>query len=213
MSADALTAIVPLRTGGKTRLSPALAPSERSDLATAMLCDVATALREAGIERIVVAAQGPSALASAAALGLEALPDPDEAKGLDHALRRAAARLDPAHTLLVVAADLPRLTGPDVGQVLACRASVVVAPTRDGGTGGLLRRPPTAIPTAYGPGSAAAHLLLAADAGLTGEQVSAPGFADDVDTPGDLERLQRGPLGAATARVLAGFDLPRRVAG
>jgi 2-phospho-L-lactate/phosphoenolpyruvate guanylyltransferase len=213
MSADAVTAIVPLRTGGKTRLSPALAASQRSDLATAMLCDVATALREAGIERIVVAAQGPSALACADALGLEALPDPEEAQGLDHALRRAAARLGPVEGLLVVAADLPRLTGADVERVLACRAPVVVAPTCDGGTGGLLRRPPSAIPTAYGPGSAAAHLRLAADAGLAAEQVSAPGFADDVDTPADLERLQRGPLGAATARVLARFDLPRRVAG
>ncbi len=213
MSPDAVTAIVPLRTGGKTRLSPALTASERSDLATAMLSDVATALRDAGIDRIVVAAQGPSALAAAAALHLEALPDPEGAQGLDHALRRAAARVAPREGLLVVAADLPRLTATDVEQVLACPAPVVVAPTRDGGTGGLLRRPPTAITTAYGPGSAAAHLRLAADAGLGADRVSAPGFADDVDTPADLERLQRGPLGAATARVLTRLDLPRRVAG
>jgi 2-phospho-L-lactate/phosphoenolpyruvate guanylyltransferase len=213
MSTDAVTAIVPLRTGGKTRLSPALAGSERADLATAMLSDVATALRAAGIDRIVVAAQGPSALASADALGLEALPDPGEAQGLDHALRRAAGRLGPVRCLLVVAADLPRLTGPDVQQVLACEAPVVVAPTRDGGTGGLLRRPSDAIATAYGPGSAAAHVRLATDAGIAADRVGAPGFADDVDTPADLERLQHGPLGAATSRVLARLDLPRRVAG
>lgn len=212
MATAPVTAIVPLRTGGKTRLAGVLASSERAALAGAMLADVASALQAARVERIVVAAQGPPAIAAADALGLEVLPDASEG-GLDQALRHAATRVDDSEGLLVAAADLPRLTAADVEQVLACPAAVVVAPTRDAGTGGLLRRPPGAIPTAYGPGSAQAHLRLAADAGLRGRVVSAPGFAHDVDTLADLEQLQRGPLGAATARVLAELGLPRRAAG
>lgn len=212
MATAPVTAIVPLRTGGKTRLAPVLASSERAALAGAMLADVASALHAARVERVVVAAQGPPAIAAADALGLEVLPDASEG-GLDQALRHAATRVGRSEGLLVAAADLPRLTAADVEQVLACPAAVVVAPTRDAGTGGLLRRPPDAIPTAYGPGSAQAHLRRAADAGLRGQVVSAPGFAHDVDTLADLEQLQRGPLGAATARVLAELGLPRRVAG
>jgi cold shock CspA family protein len=36
---------------------------------------------------------------------------------------------------------------------------------------------------------------LATDAGIAADRVSAPGFADDVDTPADLERLQHGSAG------------------
>lgn len=212
MATASVTAIVPLRTGGKTRLAPVLAPSERAALAAAMLADVASALHAAGVARVVVAAQGPPAVTAGHALGLEVLRDASEG-GLDQALRHAATRVGGSEGLLVAAADLPRLTAADVEQVLASPAAVVVAPTRDAGTGGLLRRPPGAIPTAYGPGSARAHLRLAADAGLRAEVVRAPGFAHDVDTLADLEQLPGGELGAATARVLAELGLPRRAAG
>lgn len=197
-----VTAIVPLRTGGKTRLSPFLRPHERSALAGAMLADVAAALREAGLGRIVVAAEGPSAVAAAGALGLETVPDADGGHGLDHALRQATARLRATEALLVVAADLPRLTSADVAVVLAAPTPVVVAPTRDGGTGGLLRRPPDVIATAYGPGSAAAHRRLAAAAGVEASTVSRRGFAHDVDTVADLDELRARGVGPATARVL-----------
>lgn len=208
-----VTALVPLRTGGKTRLSPTLRPHERSALAGAMLADVAAALRGAGLARVVVAAQGPAAVAAAGALGLETLPDAGGGTGLDHALRHATARLGGAAGLLVVAADLPALTAQDVRAVLADRASVVIAPTRDGGTGGLLRRPPDVIATAYGRRSAAAHRRLAAEAGATASTIPTAGFAHDVDTLADLTALRRRGVGPATARVLDRLALTARAAG
>ena len=213
MPPPALTTLVPLRTGGKTRLAPMLRPDERAALAGAMLADVVEALDQAGAGRIVVAAQGPAAGAAAAALGLEIVTDHDHGLGLDRALEHATRRLAATRQLLVVPADLPCLTADDVAAVLGARGAVVVAPTRDGGTGALLRRPPTVVGTAYGAGSAAAHLRLATRAGATARTVHTPGFTLDVDTIHDLRHLPPERTGARTAQLMADLGLRDRRAG
>jgi 2-phospho-L-lactate/phosphoenolpyruvate guanylyltransferase len=205
-------ALVPLRSPGvgKSRLAGTLTIEERAALAGAMLADVSAALRAAPVDRLVVAAGGPAAVAAASALGLETLPDPTGVRGLDGALAAAAARLGPVRTLLVVAADLPCLSTAEVEQLLAVDAEVVVAPTTDGGTGGLLRRPPDACPTGYGPGSARRHLAFARSAGRRGAELHLPGFAHDVDVAADLTRLTdeaRPTLGARTAALLEQLDV------
>jgi len=200
-------ALVPLRSPGcgKTRLADALRPELRAALAAAMFADVIGALSAAPVDRILVAASGPEAVAAASALGVDALLDPARVTDLNGAIGAAAATLRTGHDLLVVAADLPRLTGEEIRRVLEADAEVVVAPTRDGGTGGLLRRPADRIPTAYGPGSAGAHRRLAADAGATHAERHTAGFRDDVDIDADLAGLQRGPVGPATSKLLAGW--------
>jgi 2-phospho-L-lactate/phosphoenolpyruvate guanylyltransferase len=205
-------ALVPLRSPGvgKSRLAGTLTIEERAALAGAMLADVSAALGAAPIDRLVVAAGGPAAVAAASALGLETLRDPAGVRGLDGALAAAAARLGPVGTLLVVAADLPCLAAAEVERLLALDAEVAVAPTTDGGTGGLLRRPPDACRTGYGPGSARRHLALARSAGRRGVEVRLPGFAHDVDVAADLTRLtadDRPTLGARTAAVLEQLDV------
>jgi 2-phospho-L-lactate/phosphoenolpyruvate guanylyltransferase len=210
-----LVAVVPLRSPGvgKTRLAPTLTVEERAALAGAMLADVLAALRAAPLDRIIVAAGGPAAAAAAAALGVEVVSDPatlatstSSASRLDAALAAAASRLGGPVDLLIVAADLPRLTGDAVTRLVAEDAEVVVAPTRDGGTGGLLRRPADACATAYGAGSAARHASLARAAGRRTAVLDLPGFRDDVDVAADLDRLRSrldAPLGPCTAAVLA----------
>lgn len=197
-------ALVPLRSPGhgKTRLRHVLNTERRAELAGAMLADVVAALRAARIPRIVVAASGPAAAAAASALDLEVVLDDPQVDGLNAALASAAARLGPVAELLVVAADLPRLTSDDVRTVLEGDAEVVVAPTRGGGTGGLVRRPGDRIATAYGSGSAQRHLDLAEAAGARACVVSTVGFRDDVDTGPDLIALRDGLLGSATSRWL-----------
>jgi 2-phospho-L-lactate guanylyltransferase len=212
-SSDAPTvALVPLRApgAGKSRLAGTLSVEERAALAGAMLADVAAALHASPVDRIVVAAGGPAAVAAGSALGLETLADPVGAGGLDRALAAAAARLGPIGALLVVAGDLPYLSPDDVTRVLVADAEVTVAPTLDGGTGGLLRRPPGACSTAYGVGSAQRHLALARTAGRTTARITAPGFAHDVDVAADLAALGRQgrpPLGRRTAAVLDQLDI------
>jgi 2-phospho-L-lactate/phosphoenolpyruvate guanylyltransferase len=204
------TALVPLRSPGrgKTRLASALSPTARASLAGAMLADVATALGAARIDELVVVAGGPAGAAAAAALGLDVLVDPPGVADLDAAIGAACARLGRRTTLLVVAADLPRLTAPDVEAVLAPHTDVVVATTVDGGTGVLVRRPADVIPTAYGPGSGRRHVRLARSVGASTAVVDRPGTSLDVDTLADLRRLRHAPVGAATGRLLATWDGP-----
>jgi 2-phospho-L-lactate/phosphoenolpyruvate guanylyltransferase len=209
----ATAAIVPLRTDGKTRLSSVLDAEQRACLAEAMLSDVVGALVGAGIQRVLVAAEGHRAIAAAEHLGLEAVADEPGTGGLDAALRNARPRVAGTSSLLVVAADLPRLTAAEVRSLLARHAPVVVAPTHDGGTGGLLRRPPDVIGTAYGRGSAQRHLDLAHAVGLPAEIVHAEGFARDVDTDDDLAALRVGVAGPATTRLLDTLSPSGRAAG
>jgi 2-phospho-L-lactate/phosphoenolpyruvate guanylyltransferase len=210
-----IVALVPLRAPGtgKTRLAPRLSVEQRAALAGAMLADVCHTLERSPVDRIVVVAGGPSAVSAAAALGLDVLHDPPEVAGLDGALRAAAARLGPAAGSLVVTADLPCLEVADVEAVLEPDAEVVVAPTADGGTGALLRRPPTAMATAYGPGSAARHLRLAREAGCRPRVVRRRGLAADVDTWEDLRRLDARRIGPATSAVLAQFTVAEAEVG
>ena len=181
--------VVPLRSpgDGKSRLSPGLDRAERAELAAAMLSDVIGALRGSAVDRVVVAASDAAAAAVAAALDAEVLLDPPGAAGLDAVIAHAASVVAPASDLVVVQADLPALTPADVDAVVAVDGAVVIAPTRDGGTGALLRRPADCIPTAFGAGSAAAHRDLARAAGFEPFVLELPGFATDVDTWADLE--------------------------
>ncbi len=202
-----VVALVPARAPGegKTRLSDELSPSERASLSGAMLADVARALAASRVDRIVVAASGPEAAAAASALGLDVVLDPPSVRSLNAALGAAQLRVGAAGTLVVVTADLPRLSPRDVDTLVATDAQVVVAGTDDGGTGGLLRRPPGAIAPAYGPASAARHLARARAAGFATVALDLPGFRHDVDTWEDLLALRRGPIGSATAAFLAGL--------
>jgi 2-phospho-L-lactate guanylyltransferase len=201
---DHLVAVVPLRDPGrgKTRLSPSLDPDARAALAGAMLADVVAALRGADLE-VVVAAGGPAAAAAAAALSADVVVDPPGTRSLDGAVEHARRRLEPLAGLLVVQADLPALTADDVRAVVDGDDAVVVAPTDDGGTSALLRRPPAVIPTSFGPDSGRGHRRLAEAAGLTPRVVRRPGLARDVDVLADLQALDRGLVGPATAIVLA----------
>jgi 2-phospho-L-lactate guanylyltransferase len=112
-----------------------------------------------------------------------------QGRGLPDALSQADVLTAPAAATLVVAADLPLATAGDLQAVWDAAEAlapagpvVVVAATRDGGTGVLLRRPPDAIVSAYGEGSAARHLDLARRRGVPAVALDVPGLALDVDT-------------------------------
>lgn len=219
--AAAVTALVPLRTGGKSRLGDALDAPSRAGLVLAMLDDVLAALHAAGVVDVRMLAGGDEARAAAHARGLPAVPDPpsaDDGAAGEVLLRRAVdaglAAVPSDRDRLVVAGDLPLLSAAEVTMVLDVATDVVVVPTSGGGTALLRLAPGVDLGpqpgTRYGPGSAAAHVALARRAGRTVTLLELPGAYHDVDAAADLASLHRrladGPAGpAGPGRASAAF--------
>jgi 2-phospho-L-lactate/phosphoenolpyruvate guanylyltransferase len=187
-----VTVIIPIKalTQAKTRLAPGLDPDRRIELMTWMLGHVVETCRGSPSVAEIVVIAGDDAAADAArehGVAVEIVHSP----GLPAAMQRADRLLEGVPASLVVAADLPLLRSQEVEELCVAppELAVVVAPTADGGTGGLLRRPGTVIGTAYGRGSAAAHGRLARAAGVQAGERALTGFMSDLDTPTHLRAL------------------------
>jgi len=198
-------ALVPARFG-KTRLRSVLSPAQRVRLQAAMLDDVLAALRASQVSRVVVAAGDDDVAGRARLAGVDVVRDPARANlnaAISHATATVAQRRDVG--VLVVAADLPTLTATEVDRLLTAtrRTSVVIAPTKDGGTGALLRRPGGVIDASYGLGSAARHAELGRHASVPVLELIQPGTSLDVDHPDDLDDAAASQaLGPHTRAVL-----------
>lgn len=207
-----VVALVPLRTGGKSRLAAELPDERRDALVLAMLDDVLGALRGAGIDDVRILAGNPAAVAAATARDLHPLPDPASSEPATQPwtlLRRAVdaglAAVRPVRTRLIVAADLPRLTAAEVAAVIAAPSDVAVAPTAGGGTGLLRLAPGVVVAARYGPGSAGAHLVEAERSGHSAELVDLPGARYDVDAVGDLAALGHALEGSVAGSATTTF--------
>jgi len=174
----------------------------------ALLADVLQALGDAKrIERVFVLSDDAAVVEAARESGASAevrAPDPGLNAAIDlAAAERAAEGYD---ALLVALGDLPLLTGADVDALVAAveRAPVVIAPSDDGGTALLFRRPPLAIPARFGPESAAAHEAAAREHGfapLVWRELPAHARID-LDTPEDAVRLAEVARECRTRAVL-----------
>lgn len=187
-----ITAIIPLKALGqaKGRLSGVLDAPERRALVAWMARRVIAACQACElITDVLVVAGDEAAAAIAAAASVRVVIENEP--GLDGALRIAEAVTSGASATIVVAADLPAVTAADLAAVITAArghgTAVVIAPTDDGGTGALLRRPPCVMGTAYGPASAARHAAMAREAGVDAVTVQRRGLASDVDTPEQLD--------------------------
>lgn len=200
-----VTAVVPLKALGqaKGRLATHLDPGARRELVSWMFQRVLEACLHCGaVEAVLVVAGDAEAAALAGGRGARVLvePRPGLTAALATADRVVGAGERGVTASLVVAADLPLATVADLDGVCAAGTSgpcVVVAPTRDGGTAALLRRPATVIPPAFGPGSADRHLRLAAATGARALAVDRPGLAIDVDDAGGLREARERDAGLA----------------
>jgi 2-phospho-L-lactate guanylyltransferase len=197
-------AVVPARSflSGKSRLA-AVARNGRGEVARALFDRVvATTLRAASVDGVLVATDGDDVVTAAREHGAMALRDAPAATFagvIDRALAVLAGR--GASAAVVVMADLPLLGPYHVDDVCAALdgADLVLAPDRDQlGTNALALRLPAAMPTRFGHrDSFSRHLVGAAAAGLRVKMIRAHGLAFDLDTPADLDEL----LGAAPAET------------
>lgn len=204
-----LVAIVPVRAleGAKSRLGGSLDAEERQDLVRMLLeRTIRAAAQVPEIESVVVVSPDPAILELAVQGG--ATPLQQVGEGLNEGLEQAVswAIAGGASAVLVLAGDLPSVTGVSIGAVVASAAAaaspaqaiVVVVPDRHGrGTNALLLSPPDAIAFAFGIDSAVAHEAAARAAGALSLEVDGP-LALDLDLPEDLSLAEeRGLLDPA----------------
>jgi 2-phospho-L-lactate guanylyltransferase len=198
-----VTAIVPLKAldHAKQRLSGHLSAAQRHALMRDLFVHVVhTCMTAASIDRTLAVVGDDVGLQLARQQGVTAVHDPGD--GLNGALRHATAQLPADETSLIVVADLPEVTSEDLDAIVAAgrlTPTVVVAPTRDGGTGALLRNPGAIVPPAFGGRSAAAHLAAAQAADVRAGLIVRPGLAHDVDRPADLDGYA-GPVARSWPR-------------
>lgn len=195
MTESDVEAIVPVRglPAGKRRLAALLSVEQRNRLVRAMLDDVVETLREAAsVDVVTILSRDAAAAREAQRLGVGFLRQPDSSEGLNAGLSFALRERSQRAAILIVPADLPLVTPGDIESLIGQEpggALVAIAPSRDGGTNGLLLRPPRVIEPAYGPDSAARHAAAAEQAGVSLHEVDTERWRLDIDTPEDLGRL------------------------
>ena len=170
---------------GKLRLAEVLDMDARNRLVCAMLgCVVAAVSAARFVDRICIL--GASRHGQSAAIPLMSDPGGGLNAALTQALGEAAAA--GVRRVVIIAADLPRLTPRDV-ETLARAPAVAIAPDRHGtGTNAIALPLPQArgFTFAYGADSFAKHGAEACRLGLDIEVIASPGLARDVDVPNDL---------------------------
>ncbi|MEE2679112.1 MAG: 2-phospho-L-lactate guanylyltransferase [Myxococcota bacterium] len=201
-----IAALVPMKSleGSKSRLAPYLGSDAARGLSLAMLEDVLEALLGVPeVERVAVTTPDDAVGQAAANAGAEALVRADP--GLNPSIEAAAAELLPntEDGLLVVLGDVAGACADDLARFLraAPRRGIALAPSLDGGTSALLRRPRDVIPAAFGTESAKRHVAYAEAAGVEARELPLPSLRHDLDAPEDLDAFLATPWGGARTRA------------
>ncbi len=154
----------------KQRLIPALSPSERRELARAMLEDVLDAAAAALPGAVLVVTTDPEVQAVARARGVECLTESanrGHTAAVAFAQREAVTR--GVARFLTIPGDVPCVTAQEIAALcdaLEEAPGVVFVPSRSGlGTNAALLAPPDAIPLTFGEPSFENHLKTARAAG------------------------------------------------
>jgi 2-phospho-L-lactate guanylyltransferase len=203
-------AVVPVKSlaAGKTRLAAALGRERAEALALAMLEDLLAALgRVPRLDTVAVVTPDADVAEAATRAGARALLGEDP--GLDASLARAARELAPACAdgLLVVLGDVAGARAEELERLLDALGTgppprAALAPSSDGGTAALARRPPDAFPSRFGPDSARRHREAAAAAGVPLAELALPSLALDLDDEADLRAFLTGPGDGPRTRAL-----------
>jgi len=183
---------------GKSRLSEVLNPIERARLARDLFEHVVGVLRSSpAIDQIAVVSDSPEACEHARRLGVVALADADDSRGLSDVVDGALQDLERrgATSVLICMGDLPELTVQDIASVvrqLDDSDIVLVPDLLQRGTNVIAMKPATVLPSCLGhEDSLHRHHARARELGLRVSVQLSSGIAFDVDRPRDLERLRR----------------------
>ena len=152
-----------------------------------------------GLDRIIVATSD-QAVGDRAARSVAIVFEESEQRGHSHSADVASrrAKINGAATVLLLPIDVPLVTRIEIEELIEAarldeaQPGVIVVPSLDGtGTNALVRTPPDAIPSCFGPGSFRAHLDRARERGVPATVKRPPGLLFDIDTPEDVDELFR----------------------
>jgi 2-phospho-L-lactate guanylyltransferase len=196
MTLWAIVPVKPLRRG-KSRLAAVLSEDERAALNHCLLSNTLDILNQvAKIERVLVISRDPQALALAREHKAHTVLEHGSPE-LNTALTRAtmfAHKYAPGG-VLILPADLPLVTAEDINALIGKARKppvVVIAPDRHHiGTNALLLWPAGVIPYEFGPNSLERHSQSARLAGAQLKICDLPALGLDLDTPEDLELVNR----------------------
>jgi 2-phospho-L-lactate guanylyltransferase len=200
----------------KQRLMSVLSPTERGELARAMLEDVLDGLARARLGEVLVVTRDPSVETLARRHGAGTLGEEDNrghTEAVAHAQRAALAR--GASRFVTIPGDVPCATAPELTALAAALPAgpgVVFVPSLSGfGTNAVLLEPPDGLPLKFGEPSFDNHLVAARTAGLVPVVLRLPGIGLDIDAPEDLDLLlERGPS-TRSAALLIELGVPARL--
>jgi 2-phospho-L-lactate guanylyltransferase len=214
-----IAAIVPAKAldQAKGRLAALLTDHERRSLSLVMLSDVLRALNAArGVDRTFVVSPDQDILRDAERGGADPIAQPSSLSGINEALKHAlrVVSLEEPTALLVLLADVPAVTAPEIESVLEALPrdlGVVIAPSRADGTSALAVRPPGAIEFRFGPDSLAQHEREASARGVPVQTLRIDSLLNDIDEPDDLRYLLSHATDTATHRFLADIRIAERL--
>jgi 2-phospho-L-lactate guanylyltransferase len=203
-----ICALLPVKApaNAKQRLKGCLSPSQREALARLMFQEVfSTLCAVRGLDRIIVVTSDQAVGDHARNAGATVFEE-HEQRGHSHSADAAARRAMElgAATALLLPIDVPLIKRTEIEELIDMAApGVIVVPSLDGtGTNALVRTPPDAIPSCFGPGSFRAHLDQARERGVPATVKRPPGLLFDIDTPEDVEELFRRAPDSRTAQWL-----------
>ena len=162
-----------------------------------------------GLDRIIVATSDQAVADHASHSGATVFEE-QEQRGHSHSADAAARRAMSlgAATVLLLPIDVPLVTKAEIENLIGAAeqlnaGGVIIVPSSDGtGTNALVRTPPDAIASCFGPGSFLAHLDQAQQRGVPATVLRPAGLLFDIDTPEDVEELLRRAPHSRTAQWL-----------
>jgi 2-phospho-L-lactate guanylyltransferase len=199
-------AVVPVKSllKSKTRLSNFFTFQERTLFTLAMLHDVLNALKSSNVGKTVVVSSDLTVERFVKDFDMTFLKENWE--GLNRAVTQATEWCvrNGAEWVLVLPADVPLVTSKDINQIvkLALNNSLVISPSRNGGTNALLQTPPGVISPSFGSDSFRKHICKALAKHVQTKIYVSSNVMLDIDSEKDLEQLLRVGEQTASHRFL-----------
>jgi 2-phospho-L-lactate/phosphoenolpyruvate guanylyltransferase len=200
----------------KQRLAAVLDQGSRTELAQAMLHDVAAAIASwSGRPACALVTSDEFAIEIARQYDFEMIADPanpGETGAIEMATRACVERgID---FTLVIPADIPLIRARELEEIMS-RAPVegsLLVPAADGrGTNAAYRRPADLFPLRFGNDSFKPHFAAAQASGKSCLVVQLPGIALDVDSPADLQQLMAAPGNTRAQNLIRRWGLDNQL--